>query len=241
MIFQGFQKTTLLDYPGHVAGIVFVGGCNLRCPYCHNSRLVRNENNPDAFSEEEVLSFLRKRTGLIDGLCISGGEPTLYTELPAFIRRVKQLGFLVKLDTNGTNPDMLRLLLQEQLLDYVAMDIKASKERYQQITGFAGISYERIQESLSLLLSSDMEYEFRTTVVRELHDADMIRDIATEIKGCKRYYLQNYKDSGDVLIHAMMQVETGCQPEPLLSSFSEEEAMLLLQAARESVPHTELR
>lgn len=241
MIFHGFQKTTLLDYPGHVAAIAFVGGCNLRCPYCHNSGLVLNENCPDTFSEEDVLSFLKKRAGLIDGLCISGGEPTLYTDLPDFICRVRQEGFLVKLDTNGTNPAMLRLLLRENLVDYVAMDIKASPERYRQITGFTEVSYDNIRESISLLLDSDIEYEFRTTIVQELHDADMIRNITREIKGCKRYFLQNYKDSGDILIRAMARDEKKCQTERLLSPFHEEEALLLLQAARECVPVTELR
>ena len=241
MIFHGFRKTTLLDYPGHVAAIAFVGGCNLRCPYCHNSGLVLNKDCPDIFSEEDVLSFLRKRAGLIDGLCISGGEPTLYEELPAFIRKVKQDGFLVKLDTNGTNPKMLRLLLSEKLTDYVAMDIKASPEHYPQVTGFTGVSYDTIRETVSLLLSSDTTYEFRTTIVRELHDVDMIRDIAREIKGCKRYFLQNYKDSGDILIEAMVGEDKDCQAEPLLSSFSAEETALLLEAARECIPDTELR
>lgn len=241
MIFHGFQKTTLLDYPGHVAAIAFVGGCNLRCPYCHNSGLVLNENELDTFSEEDVISFLRKRAGVIDGLCVSGGEPTLYRELPDFIRRVKQEGFLLKLDTNGTNPDMLRLLLEENLLDYVAMDVKASPEGYQQITGFTGVSYDKIRKSISLLLASDIDYEFRTTIVRELHNADMIRGIAAEITGCRRYYLQNYKDSGDILIDVMAQDDMNCQAEPLLSSFDDEKAMELLEAAREYVPETELR
>lgn len=241
MIFHGFQKTTLLDYPGHVAAIAFVGGCNLRCPYCHNSGLVLNKDCPDIFSEKDVISYLRKRAGLIDGLCISGGEPTLYEELPAFIRRVKQERFLVKLDTNGTNPKMLRLLLSEKLVDYVAMDIKASPERYQQITGFTGVSYDTIRESVALLLDSAIEYEFRTTIVQELHDEDMIRDITREIKGCKRYFLQNYKDSGEILIKTMAGEGKDCQAEPLLSSFSEEEAVLLLEAARECIPETKLR
>lgn len=241
MIFHGFQKTTLLDYPGHIAAIVFVNGCNFRCPYCHNSSLVLASDNGQTYSENDILSFLRKRKGLTEGLCISGGEPTLYKELPAFIQKVKQEGFFVKLDTNGTNPEMLHLLLKEKLIDYVAMDIKASPERYQQITGFTGIPYESIQASIALLLSSDIDYEFRTTIVREFHDADMIRDITNQIKGCRRYYLQNYNDSGDILIHAIIQRDNDSQTEPVLSAFSKEQAAHLLHIARENIPNAELR
>lgn len=198
MIIQGIQKLTLLDYPGKLATTVFLGGCNFRCPFCHNASLVLSPSSKGCMSEDELFEFLESRKGKIAAVCISGGEPTLYSDLPLFISKIKEMGFLVKLDTNGSNTEMIYSLLSDELIDYVAMDIKSSKDGYDEATG-GEVDLDAIEQSVMLLLNSDIEYEFRTTVVRELHTAEHIRDIAEWIRGAKRYYLQTYKDSGDIL------------------------------------------
>ena len=204
MLILGFQKTTLLDYPGRLASIVFTGGCNLRCPYCQNSEIafdIDTAENP-AFSEEEIFSHLKKRRGMIEGVVITGGEPTLQKDLVPFIQKVRSLGLLVKLDTNGTNPALLMELLREGLLDYVAMDIKQSIENYPLACGlfdedFVSLS-DSIMESVSILLSCGIEYEFRTTVVKELFKETDLKGIASMIRGAKNYYLQGFRESPGV-------------------------------------------
>ena len=199
MNIHGFNKSTLLDYPKHLAATIFVGGCNMRCPFCHNASLVLRPNTQPIIPEEEVLSYLAKRKNILEGVCITGGEPTLYPELPLFIKQIKELGFKVKLDTNGTNPAMLKELAENKLIDYVAMDIKNSKDKYKITAGNKNISLDEINESISLLLSDIVEYEFRTTIVKELHTKSDMEAIGSWIKGAKAYYLQSYRDSEDVI------------------------------------------
>lgn len=202
----GLQKTTLLDYPGHVAATVFLGGCNFKCPFCHNMNIVIGDDNGMTYSKDDILAFLNKRKNILDGVCITGGEPTLYSELPNFIKEIKEIGYLVKLDTNGSNPEMLKSLVAEQLIDYVAMDIKTSREDYPHVAGIENISSSRkeeviecIDESVRFLLSDAIDYEFRTTIVKQYHNKDIVESIGKYIKGAKRYYLQSYADSEYVL------------------------------------------
>jgi pyruvate formate lyase activating enzyme len=188
---QGLQKTTLLDYPGLVAATIFMGGCNMRCRFCHNMNIV-TDPGPGEFSDEDVLRFLSSRSGILDGVCITGGEPTLYPELPDFIRLIKNLGYKVKLDTNGTNPQMLKALIDEGLIDYVAMDIKSSLSEYGNVCGIQDIKLAPIKESIDLLLSDAVDYEFRTTTVEEFYDLNTATEIGKLISGAKRYYLQGF-------------------------------------------------
>ena len=199
MRFYGFQKMTLLDFPGKVACTLFTGGCNMRCPFCHNALLVTElEQGNDTWDEAEVLTFLRRRKGLLDGVCVTGGEPTLQPELAPFLRRVKELGYAVKLDTNGSFPARLKELVCGGLVDYVAMDIKNAPEKYAETAG-AAVRLEDIRESVSLLLSGAVDYEFRTTLVKELHTEEDMKAIGAFIAGAKRYFLQTFRDSGDLI------------------------------------------
>ena len=195
----GLMKTTLLDYPGKVASTIFTGGCNFRCPYCHNGDLVLNHTTMEPYSEEEIFSHLNKRKNILNGVCITGGEPTLQSELPEFIRKVKTLNLLVKLDTNGTNPAMLSSLLNEGLLDYVAMDIKHCKSKYNDVACMNPLNLQSIEDSVEILKNSSIDYEFRTTVTRELHKMEDFQEIGKWIEGSKAYYLQPYKESEQVI------------------------------------------
>jgi pyruvate formate lyase activating enzyme len=197
MLIHGLQKMTLLDYPEHIACTVFFGGCDLRCPYCHNYELV-DGSMPPVMDDEEFFAFLGKRQGLLDGVAITGGEPLLNKDLPDFIRRIRGLGFAVKLDTNGNHPDKLKALLDEGLIDYAAMDIKNSPEKYAQTCGVAQIDMKKIRDSIDLLRNSTIEYEFRTTVVQEFHRADDFEEIGKMIAGAKHYYLQCFTDRDSV-------------------------------------------
>ena len=199
-------KTTLLDYPEHVAATIFTGGCNFCCPFCQNGDLVLCPQGQPAIPEQEVMAFLKKRRGVLAGVCITGGEPTLQRDLQEFIREIKDMGYLVKLDTNGYRPEVLGALLREKLLDYVAMDIKSSRERYGVLAGRADLDVGRIEESVALLKGSDVEYEFRTTVVRELHSGEDFVSIGRWLAGSPAYYLQAYRESGGVIQSGL----TGC-------------------------------
>lgn len=199
MQIHGFNKSTLLDYPKHLAATIFVGGCNMRCPFCHNASLVLQPHTQPIIPNQEVLAYLNKRKNILEGVCITGGEPTLYNDLPIFIGQIKELGFKVKLDTNGTNPGLIGTLIDKELIDYVAMDIKNSKEKYKLTGGNKDIPLEKIEETVSLLLSDTIDYEFRTTIVSELHSEHDMKAIANWIKDAKAYYLQAYKDSGDII------------------------------------------
>ena len=190
MIFGGFEKCTLIDYPSKTACMVYTIGCNFRCPYCHNPELV-DETVTETISEEEVLAFLDTRKGLLDGVVITGGEPTMHSDLTSFIEKVKEKGFLVKLDSNGTSPQVLKDLVGKKLVDYIAMDIKAPLSRYSSVVS-RPVDIDAIQESIDFLRTASVEYEFRTTVVKSLlSEADMLA-IGEEIKGAKRYFLQAF-------------------------------------------------
>ncbi|BCJ96865.1 anaerobic ribonucleoside-triphosphate reductase activating protein [Anaerocolumna cellulosilytica] len=212
MQIHGFNKTTLLDYPGHLASTIFLGGCNFRCPYCHNASLVLSPFNQPAISKDEIFKILNKRKRILEGVCITGGEPTLYPELIDFIREIKSMGFKVKLDTNGSNPKLLSTLVSNGDIDYVAMDIKHSREKYNLGTGISSLTVRSIAESIDYLLTAPITYEFRTTIVKELHSPEDLLAMGEWIKGAKAYYLQAYKDSGDVI-------------SPVYSSYSKQELM----------------
>lgn len=198
MKIKGLQKLTLLDFPEKMACTVFLAGCNFRCPFCHNASLVTNIDD-DYISEEEFFSFLNKRKGILNGVCITGGEPTLYPDLETFIRRIKEMGYLVKLDTNGYNPDILIDLVNKGLIDFVAMDIKNSKEKYAVTAGLPSLDITRIEKSVQFLLSGAVPYEFRTTVVKELHNEEDMKSISHWIANADRYFLQSFQDSGDLI------------------------------------------
>ena len=235
MILKGLQKLTLLDFPGRMAATVFTGGCNFRCPFCHNGSLVIPERFGETLPEDEFFSFLGKRLGILEGVCISGGEPTLYPDLPDFIKKIRSLGFLVKLDTNGTRPDMLKDLIDEGLLDYVAMDIKNSPEKYEATAGLSceeGIQnrplIDRIAQSASLLMEGRVDFEFRTTIVRELHEAEDMDAIGRWLQGDEKFYLQTYRDEGDLLVEGF-------------TPHSEEEKETLVNHLKKYIPRAKLR
>jgi len=190
----GLQKTTLIDFPGRIAATIFLCGCNFRCPWCYSSELVLPEKikNQPKITEKEFFEFLKSRKELLDGVVICGGEPTVNKDLPEFIKKIKNLGFLVKLDTNGSNPRMLKNLIDKKLVDYIALDIKGPKEKYSQFTGVK-IDTKKIQESIDILMGDEIDYEFRSTIVPSLHTKEDVIEMAKWIKGAKRYYLQNFR------------------------------------------------
>ena len=189
----GLQKITLIDYPGKVAATVFFIGCNFRCRFCYNSDLVLPERikKQKTISQKIFFNFLKARKNLLEGVCIGGGEPTIYKDLPEFIKKIKKMSFLVKLDTNGTNPTMLKQLIDKKLVDYVAMDIKAPKGNYEEVVG-KKINIKNIEESIKILKKGKVDYEFRTTIVPTLHKKEDIIKIAQWIKPAKKYFLQNF-------------------------------------------------
>ncbi len=198
MKIKGLQKTTLLDYPGHVACTVFTGGCNFCCPFCHNASLAVRAIEMPELSEDEFFNFLSKRRGILDGVCITGGEPLLQKDIIPFIERIHSLGFLVKLDTNGSYPEKLKEIISKGIVDYIAMDIKNSSKKYA-LTAGVDANLKEIFESINIIMNSGIHYEFRTTVVKELHAVDDIKEIAKLIQGAERYFLQNFNDSGDLI------------------------------------------
>ena len=205
MKISGLQKMTLLDYPGKVACTVFLQGCNFRCPFCHNSDLLGG-TGPEGITQEELLAFLKKRQGLLDAVCITGGEPTLQNDLPQLIREIKALGYLVKLDTNGTRPEVVKALAEERLIDYVAMDIKNSPARYADTAGACNLDLSKLEQTMQFLMGGGADYEFRTTVVEQLHDAQDMKEMGQWLqklsggKKVKRLYLQCYMDRDTVLM-----------------------------------------
>ncbi len=228
MYINGLQKLTLLDFPGKLAATVFFGGCNFRCPFCHNASLVLRPAEAEKISEEQFFSFLKSRIGKLEGVCITGGEPTLYPELPSLIKKIKDMGFAVKLDTNGTSPDMLESLVSRGLIDYVAMDIKNSPEKYPLTSGVTNVDMSKIERSVAFLLSDKVDYEFRTTVVRELHTPADFLAISEWIKGAKRMFLQSFKDSGDLIAQGF-------------SGYCEEEMRAILDQILPNVPNAQIR
>ena len=228
MVFYGIEKLSLVDYDGYVSATVFTGACNFRCEFCHNSALVFDCKNLATFAEEEILSYLEKRKNLLEGLCVTGGEPTLNNDLPFFIEKVKALGYKVKLDTNGTNPDMIKSLAESGLVDYFAMDIKNDKESYGEIIGIPNYDLSKIEESVEFFLSGKTAYEFRTTLVKEYHDKNNIINISNWIKGADKYFLQKFKDSGNCI-------------KSHLSAVEDKIALEFLDILKKNIPSTRLR
>ena len=206
MRIDGLQTLTLLDYPGKVACTVFTSGCNMRCPFCHNASLVCGEV-PPFMEKEEFFAFLKKRTGVLDGVCVTGGEPLLQEGLIPFLLEVKEKGFTTKLDTNGLLHDRLRAVVEAGAVDYVAMDIKNCKARYVETAGVPGLDLAPIEKSVQFLMEGSVDYEFRTTVVKELHNKADFDEIGRWLKGAKRYFLQSFKDSGDILSLGLSPME----------------------------------
>ena len=190
----GLQKVTLIDYPGRIAATVFLCGCNFKCPWCYSSELVLPEKikKQPKISEREFFKYLKDRKKLLDGLVLCGGEPTINKKLPSFIKKIKKMGFLIKLDTNGSDPKILKKLIDEKLIDYVAMDLKGPKERYSEFSG-RKVDVKKIQKSIDILKENKVDYEFRSTIVPSLHTKEDIIEMAKWIRGAKRYYLQNFR------------------------------------------------
>lgn len=206
MLIKGLQKLTLLDYPTKTACTIFTGGCNFRCPFCHNASLVFNVNEGEKHETDEVLAFLKKRVGLLDGVCVTGGEPLLQKDINEFLGNIKDMGYAVKLDTNGYSPEKLEEIVNAHLVDYIAMDIKNCKEKYSQTAGIE-IDITKIEKSVSFLMTCGIEYEFRTTVVKEYHTLSDIEKIAQWISGAKGYFLQSFVDSGDLICSGLSAVD----------------------------------
>ena len=228
MQIHGLNKTTLLDYPEHVAATVFTGGCNFRCPFCHNSDLVINPASQPMISEEEILAFLTKRKNVLSGVCITGGEPTLQADLPEFISKIKKVGLLIKLDTNGYRPEVLKELVEKKLIDYIAMDIKSGRSGYGLAAGIQNPDFDKIQESVDFIMHCGVQYEFRTTVVKGIHEERDFREISGMIKGCRAYFLQSYKENEKVLM-------------PGYDAFTKEELEQFAKIVRPLVQRVELR
>lgn len=229
MIIKGLQKTTLLDFPGKLACTIFTAGCNFRCPFCHNSSLVVRAGEVDEIPMESFLSYISKRKGLLDGVAITGGEPLLNPDIDELMRKIRAEGLLIKLDTNGAYPDRLEALLDEGLVDYVAMDIKNTKEKYALTAGLdESFDISTVERSIDVIMKKAPDYEFRTTVVRELHTPEDLVAISEWITDAKNYFLQKYVDSGDILAEGF-------------SAYSDGEMLDILGKVREKMPHTILR
>lgn len=225
MNIAGVQKVTLLDYPGKVACEIFTQGCNFECPFCQNSSLIPITNTGE-FSEEEIFEYLNLRKNILDGVVITGGEPTVQKDLKGFIKKIKDLGLLVKLDTNGGNPKVLQELIDEDLVDYVAMDIKNIFNKYN-ITAGKKINLDNIKKSIEILKASKIDYEFRTTIIKEMHSLDDIINIC-KLVGNAKYYLQNFEDSENVIDHS-------------LHGFSREELLFIDKYLKDVFPNVEIR
>ncbi len=225
----GLQKLTLLDFPEKMACTVFTEGCNLRCPFCHNASLVVNLGQFEETKEEEVFALLAKRKGVLDGVAITGGEPLLHRDIDVFIDRIKALGFAVKLDTNGTFPDRLKNLIDTGRVDYVAVDIKNSPERYAETVGIKDFDVAPVRETVEILKNGKVDYEFRTTVVKPLFDKAAFEAIGKWISGAKKYFLQKFKDSGELI------AADG------LSGYTDEEMQEFLGVVKKYVPNAEIR
>ena len=225
MKIAGFQKLTLLDFPGKVACILFTQGCNFRCPYCQNSGLIGHENE-ELISEEEIFSYLNKRKGVLDGVVVSGGEPTVQPDLEAFMKKIKDMGFLVKLDTNGSNPDLIEKLIKDGVVDYIAMDIKNVLPLYMNVASVKA-SVDKLKRSIEVIKSSSIDHEFRTTIIKNIHDIDKMKEICSYVGGDKMY-LQNFEQSENVLGKN-------------LESFSKEELIEISKIIKGNYPNVKVR
>lgn len=211
MKISGMEKLTLLDYPEKIACLIFTQGCNFRCPFCHNKDLLKNEKT-GKIEEKQIFEYLEKRKGLLDGVCISGGEPLLQEDIESFIKKIKDMGFLVKLDTNGSHPNKLKRLIEQRLIDYIAMDIKNDFLNYEKTSGVQKLNMEKIKKSIEMIERSNIPYEFRTTVVKQLHNVNRLEKICKYLDPKAKYYLQNYRDCNTVLKVGL----TGFEKEELL-------------------------
>lgn len=203
MFILGYQKTTLLDYPKHVAATIFTGGCSFRCPFCHNSDLVLCSSKLVSVSEEEIFSFLKKRKNVLSGVCITGGEPTLQSDLSDFIEKIRMLDYKVKLDTNGYQPEKIEKLLEKNLINYIAMDVKAGFSNYSKVCGIPDLDTVLIKESIAIIEKSKVNYEFRTTVVKELHSQQDFYEIREMLLPQSPYYIQSFQNSGSILMEGL--------------------------------------
>lgn len=228
MKIYGLNKTTLLDYPGKVAATIFLGGCNFRCPFCQNSSLVLNPSAQPEIPVKEVLSFLKKRKGILDGVCITGGEPTLSPDLPELLQEIRTLGYPIKLDTNGTHPALLKTLTEQNLIQMTAVDIKACPDNYPALCGLVHPELDAVKETVEFLKNGTLDYEFRTTVIRELHSEKDFIEIGQWLTGAKSYYLQAYRDSEEVL-------------QPGFSSYTRKELEHFREILKRTIPLVELR
>lgn len=228
MKIQGLQKLTLLDYPEKVACTIFTAGCNFRCPFCHNASLVTHVDGENDIPEEEVWRFLKKRQGVLDGVCVTGGEPLLQPDVEEFIQKIKELGFLVKLDTNGSNFETMRRLVEAKAVDYVAMDIKNSPDKYGETAGIQDYGLNNILQSVDYLMSGKVPYEFRTTVVREFHKREDFAAIGRWLRGADKYYLQGFVDSGDLV-------------QPGLHGYTKDIMEQALEIIKVNIPNAKLR
>lgn len=228
MIISGMQKLTLLDYPNKTACLLFTQGCNFRCPFCHNKSLLENSSNNEIISEEEVFEYLEKRKNVLDGVCITGGEPLLQKNIESFIKKIKEKGFLVKLDTNGSFPGRLKWLIDNKLVDYIAMDIKNNFINYESASGVENSNIENIKKSIEIIENSGIEHEFRTTVVKEIHNEKMLENICEFIGKNEKYYIQNFVDNENVL-------KTG------LTSFEKIELQEIVNKLKNTYPNIEVR
>ena len=227
MIIKGFQKLTLLDFPGRTACTVFTGGCNFRCPFCHNALLV-TEQDDIFYTEEEIFDHLKLRKNVLDGVAVTGGEPLLQKDIERFLYEIKDLGYAVKLDTNGSFPEKLKGILELGLADYVAMDIKNCKEKYAETIGVKEFDIAPVEESMEILKNSGVDYEFRTTVTENFHTNEDIEKLAQWIKGTPKYFLQNFVDSG-------MLIDGSCK------GVSRPQMREMLEIVKKYIPQAELR
>ncbi len=229
MLIKGLQKLTLLDFPDKMACTVFTFGCNFRCPFCHNASLVLADRaTEEVMPEEEFFNFLSRRKGILEGVCVTGGEPTLQPDLPQFLARIKDMGYAVKLDTNGYRPAVLKALVEAGLVDYVAMDIKNSLPLYGETVGIRNFDTAPIEESMDYLMEGHVPFEFRTTLVRGLHTPESIRDMGERTAGKEKFFLQTFEDSGDLIGEG-------------LGAFTPTETTEMLNTLRIYVPNAQIR
>ncbi len=224
----GMEKMSLVDYDGLVCATLFTGGCNFKCGFCHNSALVLDHKDIPALDESQTLSYLEKRFGILDGVCVTGGEPTLHKDLPEFLEKIKKIGYKIKLDTNGTNPELIKSLYQNGLIDYFAMDIKNDRLNYAKIIGFDKFDTKNVEKSVEFLFSIPNAYEFRTTLIKEFHTADNILNIGKWIKGADKYFLQKFKNGENCI-------------ESHLSAVDDNLALSYKNILKEFIPNTQLR
>lgn len=207
MKINGYERFSMVDYEGKICCTVFTGGCNMRCPFCHNGALVVGDVKSNQIDDDEVIEYLKQRKGLVDAVSVTGGEATLTVGLADFLRRVRELGYEIKLDTNGLRPDVLKSLIDQKLVDYVAMDIKNSPQKYAMTTGLKFVDLDKINESMQIIRESGIKHEYRTTIIEEFHTLEDMQSIADWISGAQRYYMQKYKDSEGCISHGYHPVE----------------------------------